>query len=603
MKGRLFTVGAAGLLLAGLLSRHLYAMQLLAGPEYEKKALRNTVVVERTEAPRGRIFDRDGKLLVTNEPEFQLVAVPAEVVASRAVLGEVARLAQQPVGKFLGRLKKARGLAPLETVVLARALDTAQVVRLTPVVGRLKGFSLRIQERRRYTDPGHASHLLGYVGEITAEQLQGRRRKGFRMGDSLGQAGLEQTYDDLLRGRKGVRHLAIDALGRTVQSAEIRPPRPGYDLQLTLSWALQREAERALQATLDELFQRNGERSSGACVVMEARTGRVLAMAGLPQYDLRPFARGIKQSEYSRLANDLAAPLLHRAYQCSFSPGSTFKIINSSASLQEGLCTSGTVFVCGGSYAGANCFVTSGHGAISFEGSLAHSCDVVYYMLGDRLGIGRLGRYCAAFGLGKPTGLDVPGEVGGLLPSARWKKTVVGKDASDGGGGEWFQGDTVNMSIGQGYLLVTPLQMAVATAAVANGGSVVKPYLVEKAVSSGGRVGYRASGKPLRKVGVRPDLLAAVRQGMRGAVLYGTGGAANSELITVAGKTGTVESFPSPFNPHGRNHTWFVSFAPYESPKIVCVVCVEKSGGYGGGVSAPVARQAIDFYARHLRKK
>jgi len=592
MNGRLRTVVAVAAGLAMLLGRHIYALQIEQGPEFIRKARHNTVVVERTEAPRGRVLDSQGRLLVANEPDFQLIAVPAELKIKDHQLVQLALEAHKSPADLRVKLQKARRLGPLEPCVLARGLDTGQVARLMALTQGLKGVAVRVKERRRYLDPPHAAHILGYVGEITADQLLSRRPKGFRMGDMLGQAGLEKTYDHLLRGRKGVTHLSIDALGRTVRSTEIRPARPGYDLYLTIDWGLQREADKALQATLDELYAKNGDRSSGAAVVMDVNTGRVLAMAGLPQYDVRPFARGIKPREYARLLGDPAAPLVHRAYQASFSPGSTFKIINSSASLQEGLCTPGTVFSCGGSYAGANCFVTSGHGAINFEDSLAHSCDVVYYMLGDRLGIKRLSNYCRLFGLGAPTGLDLPAETGGILPTPAWKRKWV-ED-------EWYQGDTVNMSIGQGFLVVTPLQMAVATAAVANGGQVVRPHVVLKAVSNG-RVGFRDNTRPVRRLKIRPEYFAAVRRGMRGAVLHGTGAACNSEKITVAGKTGTVESFPSPFNPTGRNHTWWVSFAPYDKPEIAIVVMVEKSGGYGGGVAAPVARKLYDHYASRKR--
>ena len=592
MTSRLRTVAAVCLVLALLLGKHLYALQVQQGPELSQKARRNTVVIERTDAPRGRILDRAGHLLVANEPDFQLIAVPAELKLKKGQLAQLATEANKSPQDLQAKLAKAHKLGPLEPCVLARGLDNGQVARLMGLTRNQKGIAVRVKERRRYLDPPHASHIFGYVGEITADQLQSRRAKGFRMGDMLGQAGLEESYDDLLRGRKGVRHLSIDALGRTVRSSEIRPARPGYDVYLTLDWELQREAERALKSKLDELQTKNGDRSSGAVVVMEVETGRVLALAGLPQYDLRPFARGIKAREYDRLITDPAAPLVNRAYQASFSPGSTFKIINSSASLQEGLCTPGTTFFCGGSYAGANCFVTSGHGPINFENSLAQSCDVVYYMLGDRLGIGRLGAYCKQFGLGAPTGLDLPAETGGILPDPAWKRKWV-ED-------EWYQGDTVNMSIGQGFLVVTPLQMAVATAAVANGGKVVRPHVVQKAVANG-RVGFKDNTRPLRRVTVKPELLAAVRRGMRGAVLGGTGAACNSDKITVAGKTGTVESFPSPFNPTGRNHTWWVSFGPYEKPEIAVVVFVEKSGDFGGGVAAPVARQVYDFYAGRPR--
>jgi penicillin-binding protein 2 len=425
------------------------------------------------------------------------------------------------------------------------------------------------------------------MGEITADELKRLRGRGYMALDRIGKEGLERSYDRWLRGSKGVTNICIDALGRTVKSTELRAPKPGADLRLALDWKLQDVAEKALSAMLADLKRTNGEVSGGAVVVMEANTGAIRALVSLPQYDPRPFARGITQREYSRLLAEPGIPLLHRAVQTIASPGSTFKLVTSSAALRHGLCTPGSTFVCGGSYAGANCFVTSGHGAIGFEGSLAHSCDVVYYMLGVQMGIQRLAEHARLLGLGAATGVDLPGESDGIFPDPKWKWKFVGD--------RWYEGDTVNLSIGQGYMLVTPVQMAVVTAAVANGGKIVSPHLVQKVVSYQGRVLARPGYKPRRRLDIAPRHWAAVRQGMRGAVLYGTGGACNSGYVHVAGKTGTVENSPSTENRHGRNHTWFVSFAPYENPEIVTVVFLEKSGGYGGSRCAPVARAVYDY--------
>lgn len=592
MRERILAVGVAALGVAALLARHLHTMQILDQREYDRQARRNTLVIERTEAPRGRILDSRGKLLVSNEPEFQLVAIPAETRTTPQELRVIAGFAAKQPAELAVKLDNARRRKPLEPLILARGLDMGQIARLTPLLHG--GLKIRARDRRRYTAPGHASHIFGYVSEITAEELQRRRRKGFVMGDMLGQAGLEQQYDDLLRGRKGIQQLSVDAMGRTVASSEMRPTRPGYDLKLTLRWDLQMVAEKALKDTLSQLYAQNGERSSGAVVVLECQTGRVLALAAAPGYDLRPFARGITAQEYRTLANDPAAPLLNRAFQTAFSPGSTFKIINSSASLQEKMCTAGTIFYCSGSYKGHNCFQTGGHGSLTFEQTLALSCDVTYYILADRLGIDRLSKWCSRFGLGRPTGLDLPGETGGLLPSRAWKKTWSKEPFQDY--------EVINMGIGQGDLLVSPLQMAVATSIVANGGYKVKPYLVEQAISPQGGIGFQNHPRRV-KIGLNPKNLASVRQGMRGAVLYGTAGAANSTLVHVAGKTGTVESFPSKFNPTGRNHTWFVSFAPYEKPRIATVVFLEKSGGFGGSVAAPIALKVIDHWAKGEVKK
>lgn len=561
------------------LGYRLVDMQVVRGEEYAAAARKSSVVVEPVPAPRGRLLDRRGRILVSNEPCFQLTVFPAEVREIGRTCAELGRALRTRPEKLESLLAAQ---APLEKLVLRRSLTPGEISRLLTVTPELPGTSVEVGTRRRYMVGRTAAHLLGTMGEIAPSELPRRRKLGYAAGDPMGRSGLERQYDRLLRGRKGQRHLAVDVLGRTVRVLETVDPVPGADLHLTLDLDLQRQAEKALREQLRSLKALNREESSGAVVVLEARTGRVRALVGLPSFDPSMFGRGTLPKALS----DPRFPLLNRAYQSAHSPGSTFKLITSSAALQERLCASDTVFSCGGSYMGANCFVTSGHGAIGFSDSLAHSCDVVYYRLGDQLGIGRLAKYCAAYGLGRPTGLDVPEEIGGLLPTPAWKQANVGE--------EWFPGDTVNMSIGQGFLLVTPLQMAVATATVANGGKRPRPYLVEKALGPNGRILYR--GKPyLERVPINDRHLAAVRHGMRGAVAYGTGAACNLPQVPVAGKTGTVESFPAPDNPHGRNHTWFVSFAPYEKPEYVVVVFLEKSGSYGGSMCAPIARQVYDY--------
>lgn len=572
---RLRVVAWLTLVAVAVLAARLHTMQVLEAKLFDQRARDTSLVVEREPAPRGRLYDRRGRLVVSNQPYYELFVVPAELEGGLTAL-------EQAVGEnFQPRLEKALREAPLERLVLKRNLDAGELTAAVQLARSVPGVYLHAGARRRYLYGKTAAHLLGYVGEITAQELRQQRRHGYAMGDLVGKAGLEKQYDRLLRGEKSVHHVQIDVLGRTVRSLEARRPIPGMELHLTLDMTLQTVAEQALAETLKELARRNGERNGGAVVALEPSSGRVLALASLPEFDPRPFARGIKSSEYTALMTDPAAPMVNRAVHSAFSPGSTFKMVTASGALQEGLCTPSSVFSCGGSYGGANCFVTSGHGAIGFEGSLAHSCDVVYYRLGDLLGIQRLHRYCAAYGLGSPTGIDLPEETGGLLPDPAWKQEALGE--------AWYGGDTINMSIGQGFLLVTPLQMAVATAAVANGGDLYRPYLVERVVSSHGGRHLSAQPRPVRKLPIKPEWLSAVRQGMRGAVLYGTSTAADSPLAPVAGKTGTVET-------GGRNHVWFVSFAPYQKARIVVVVFLEKSGGYGGSLAAPIARQVLDAF-------
>ncbi len=581
---RLREIGLFGLLLLVALGTRLYQLQVLEHLKYSSRANNNTVAAEAITPPRGRILDREQRILVSNAPQFELVVVPGEMRQRRETIEILSELLREDIEVLHQKIMDAHPLAPLP---LKRDLDQGELTRFTQVAEKRSGVSVKAGSIRRYPHGTLASHIFGYTSEINAEELRVRRGSGYAAGDQIGKLGLEKQYDQILRGQKGSRQVFTDVLGRTVSSHELKPPQAGPDLILTLDLEVQKAAEASLAATLEELALKNGERSGGAVVVMEVNTGALKAMACLPQYDPKLFSRGITSSEYQKLLDDPGYPLVNRLIHSAFSPGSVFKLVTGTAGLQNGNCRPGTIFFCGGSYAGANCFARGGHGSIDFENSVAHSCNVVYYQLGVQMGIDRLVAICSAYGLGKPTGVDLPGEVGGLLPDPAWKQKVW-ED-------RWYEGDTVNLSIGQGFLLVSPLQMAVVTAAVANGGTVVTPYLAQRAVLGNGKEVYQNKAET-RDLGIEPEFLASMRRGMRGAVTHGTSTAAYLEHLQVAGKTGTIESFPSVSNPKGRNHVWFVSFAPYENPEYTVVVFLEKSGGFGGSLAAPIA---TDVY-RHL---
>jgi penicillin-binding protein 2 len=569
-----------------ILASHLYRMQVVEGAMYREQARQNTISRESMPALRGRIFDRKGRLLVTNSPSYRLMVVPGDLKNPAATARDLARVLHVDRNRLLQRLQRLRSEAPLDPFKLSDHLDDTELARLAEIQLQTPGLSVETRPRRAYPQGYMAAHVLGYVGEVSEEELRRMRRSGYAAGDGIGKAGLDRRYETELRGHKGVRFVAVDPAGRPARVAGVQRPVPGLNLHLTLDSNVQRTAEAALQNTLDSLAKKNGERSGGAVVVMDARTGALRALASLPQYDPGLFDGPRRDHEYARLLQDHLTPLIGRAWQGAWSPGSTFKIINASASLQEKLCTPRSTFFCGGSYKGSNCFVRSGHGTISFSDSLALSCDVTYYRLGDLLGIKRLDRYAAAFGLGRPSGVDLPAEEAGILPSPSWKERFL-RD-------RWYGGDTINMSIGQGFLVVTPLQMAVYTAAVANGGRVLQPYVVDHFSTFQGRISRRPHPRVRRRVPVAPRLLEAVRRGMRGAVEHGTATAANLTQVAVAGKTGTVENVPTVDNRKGRNHVWFTCFAPFAHPQVVVVVFLEKAGGYGGSYAAPVAREVLE---------
>ncbi len=579
---RLNLLGLAMLGCLVCLGWRFYQLQIVEFSMHQRKARRDTLVLERTAAPRGRLYDCNQRLLVSDEPHYQLWVRPGEVQKWAAVEPLLSEALEIPRSELRVRMSRALARAPLDPLVLQRTLSNHQVARCAVRLRGLPGVYLEAAARRRYSLGRMAADVLGYTGEISEKELKALGGD-YSARDLLGKTGLEKQYDIPLRGHKGSETYTVDARGRTVAVEEARSPGAGSDLHLTLDAKLQQKAERLLEAAVHAPY-------GGAVVVLEAQSGRVRVLATRPGFDPRPFSRGISAKEYSRLLRDPSAPLLSRAFEGAYSPGSTFKLVTSSAGLAENLCTPSTVFFCPGSYRGQNCFVTSGHGTIGFRDTLAQSCDTVYYRMADQLGPKRLVRYSRAFGLGSPTGIDLPHEEAGLVPDPQWKL----KNWHEPWG--WY--DTTNMGIGQGMLLVSPLQMAVMTAAVANGGKVYKPFLVEKVVSPAGALQWsaRPRPRPRSQVPVKPALLQAVRNGMIGAVQHGTGGAAAVPGLEVAGKTGTVET-------NGPNHTWFVSFAPARHPKLVVVVFLEKSGGYGGEKAAPIARELYTLALRPPKAK
>lgn len=593
-KARLVVLACLGFWAVLTYGERLYRLEIVEGAVYHVRANQNTVLVIPIPPARGRILDDRGVVLATSEPRYAVTVIAGEVrdiPRTSRILAAALLASPLHIEHVIRRRLK---VGPLDPVVVGRALDSAAVARVAAVKDRLAGVQLTIRPQRRYPLGKLASHELGYVGDISAEQYERLKRRGYAANDVVGQAGLEESYEHALRGRTGTQLASIDAMGHILHVEDGVPPLPGSDLHLSLDVGLQQFAEARLQKTLDELYAQNGERTAGAVVMMECRTGRLLCMASRPNFDPRLFARSISAKDYARLMDDPLHPLLSRVYQSAYPTGSTFKPLSASACLQSGICTPTSVFYCSGNYKGFNCFVRSGHGSINFTEALAQSCDVTFYRLGDLLGIRRMDKFAHAFGLGEKTGVDLPGEAPGLFATPAWKKRVYKEDW------QWY--DTINMAIGQGLMNATPLQMAVAVGAIANGGYIFKPHLVDSVETWNHRIAWRYRPRAWRRIPVKGKWLAAVRHGMAMVVDHGTGVAAQSPIIKIAGKTGTAEAVPTVDNPKGRNHVWFVSFAPVDHPQIVTICFVAKAGGYGGGVAAPIVKDVDEYWATHVRK-
>jgi len=588
---RIFVVRVILVLSLLVLVGRLIYMQILNGDYYGKKSEDNMIRCLSVAADRGLILDRSGIIMARNNPRFTVSLLSFELKNPAAAISEVAKKLNLKPEEVRELYKKVQ-TNPFEPIKIRQAVDFCGLSKLAEIQGDYPGIYIESYPLREYPQKNSAGHMLGYTSEINLEELEELSSKGYMIGDVIGKDGLERKYDYPLKGIKGERQVLVNVEGKMARFVGEIPPRTGSTVILNIDSGLQQVAEESLAATVIAVSKKTGDPSGGAVVALSPLTGEIYAMASYPDYDPNLFAKGISEKDYLKLIRTPSCPLLNRPVQCAYPCASTFKMITGSSALNEGIITRGSRFHCGGvlDVGGMpfNCFVRSGHGDIDFMDAISQSCDVVFYILATKLKLDRFLDYSRQFGVGSKTGIDLPGETEGLLPTPQWKKKNLKE--------EWYLGDTVNLSIGQGFLGVTPLQLAAATAAVANGGTLYRPHLVKRIVTASGKVEGEFSPFVIRKISILPEHFKVIRDGMRGAVQHGTATSANSPVVEIAGKTGTAENFPTVDNPHGRNHTWFTCFAPYRNPEIVVTVFIEKSGGFGGEWGAPVARRVIEAY-------
>jgi penicillin-binding protein 2 len=525
-------------------------------------------------APRGALLDRSGHLLVGNRPSFNVVLTPEHADDLDRVIGRLSTTLG--VGEATIRERLARR-QPYRPVVVKTDASLADVAALEARRLELPEVSVDVVPLRSYPLAAAAAHALGRVGEITERQLQQPELRDLPPGSLVGQAGIEARYNQQLMGKDGYRRVIVNSRGLEVAEAERQPPKDGPDLTLSIDASLQEAMERAFRGR------------SGSAVALDPQTGEILAMTSTPAYDPNEFTTGIDATMWAKLAEDPETPLMNRVIQGVYAPGSTFKIIAAVAALEEGVITPQTTFYCPGYLSVYNtvfrCSNPGGHGVVDLRRAIAVSCNVFFYQVGIRLEIARLAKWAKLMGLGSPTGVDLPHEASGLMPSPEWKLRLFKTP--------WYAGETVSVAIGQGQVSVTPLQMARVAAVIANGGWLVRPHLARAA----------AAGIDLRPLplGIRPETIAAVKEGMRAVVAEGTGWRARMSSVEVCGKTGSaqvvarsrLEKTPNAYEllPHG----WFVAFAPADHPRIALAVLVEH-GGSGGGAAAPVAREILAHF-------
>ena len=590
-------------LLFGVLVLQLARMQILEHDTYQSRAEHNRLRTVPVLPARGLIYDRNSVQLVQNQPAFAAAVVPADVPEERflPVVAELSTITGVPAQEIVARMAEAQESADrFLPVVVKPNLDEATAFRLRERQADLPGVQVLVESARYYPSGPLASHVLGYVGRIDAEEYPRLRRAGYQLNDRLGKTGVELVYESVLRGTPGYRQVEVDVAGREIRTLRSTSPRPAGNLVLALDFDLQRKVADYLQAQL-------GESLNAAAIVMDVRTGGVLAMVSLPAYDNNAFAEAIDESELERLLSDPAKPLVDHAIAGVYPPGSTFKQVTGTAALQEGVATAGTTIATQGFISIPNRYNPSdvyvlrdwrNLGTLNFYRALAMSSNIYFsYLAGgfyqggqtvfEGLGAERLAQYAHEYGLGAPTGIDLPGEAAGLVPHPAWKEEAVGE--------VWTLGDTYNFGIGQGYLALTPLQLLLITVAIANGGDVLVPQVVREVVDNQGNVIQRIERQVARTLSIADENLAIMREALRQSATYGVARGGTSSLVSVAGKTGTAEFGPRRADgPYRYAHSWYVGFAPFEDPEIALVVFFEKEGP--ATHAAPVAKQVFDYY-------
>ncbi len=545
----------------------LYFCQIYQGDRYIRLAHNNRLRMIRSAAPRGEIFDRNGVPLAVNDTTFCIMGYPLDLNTPEKVSHLSKILKRHGIPMEISDLEKTikqQRSAPYRVMKIVPNLTMTQMAELVADYEfPHELFPLSVW-RRTYPAGSTAANILGYVSEISEKELEARAEEGYMGGDLIGKSGIERAYENILRGSPGQEALEVDARGRKVRTLDSNPAVKGENITLTLDMGAQKLAV--------ELLKNN----KGALLAMDVHTGAVLAMASSPVYDNNPLTWGVSGREWNSIMNNPDRPMLDRAIAGVYPPASTFKAFMSIAALEENVINTSTMISCrGGLRMGSHlfkCWKHSGHGSLNVLGALQHSCDVYFYQVGLRAGIDKLIKWGRKLRLGEPTGIDLPGESGGNIAGPDWKMRRFKA--------QWAAGDTVNYSIGQGYVLMTPLQIARVYAAIANGGKLVTPHLNQK--------GYKTP----ENIGINPDKLAIVQKGLGYVVSRGTGSRAGRFGISIAGKTGTAQ------NSHGDDHALFAGYAPAENPKYVAVAVVE-GGKHGSSVAAPLVGQLLAHLLSH----
>jgi penicillin-binding protein 2 len=595
---RIALFGGVAVVLFGVLFFRLWLLQVIDGEKYLAEAKNNRTRTYRVSAPRGEILDRNGKVLVANRTSLALQVnprkLPADPAERRAELSRLAGLTHSSLRRVRETMHEELKLAPAAPVTLRRDVGHYLVYYLQENQDRFPGVETQRVFVRAYPDGTLAAHVLGTVGEISPEELKESRFKGLQPGDEVGQGGVEDTYDRFLRGRPGLTRIQVDALGQPTPNGQLvaKPPAPGDSLKLSIDEKVQAAGEAAM-----------AERGlPGGFITMDVHSGEILGLGSFPTFEPALFTRPLTQKQVDETYRNPAGPLTDRATAGLYPTGSTFKPITAIAALESGnLQLSEAIEDRGQLVVGGQVFKNAGeaaNGTVSLVTALEVSSDVFFYTLGLRMwNSGELQHWAHAFGIGRPTGIDLPGTEEGLLPSQHWRNQLYKEGETER---PWSAGDNIQLATGQGDLQTNPLQMAVAYATLANGGTVVTPHLGLQVDDAAGRVLKEFDPKPRRHVRIDPEYRAAILEGLHDAAQNGGGTSFSvfgSFPIPVAGKTGTAQ------RPPHADQSWYGVLAPYPNPRIVTFVTMEE-GGFGVESAAPAARKILEaYFAGRLAKE
>jgi penicillin-binding protein 2 len=585
-----------GLMLLVLLAYvfRMWHLQVLQGVTYRYQSENNRIRLEEIPAARGIIFDRSGNPLVENRPAYHIQLIREDVRDLDQTIRDVARLCERNPEELFGVLEAGKHVPKFLPMRLMNDIDRDCLARVEAQRIRLPGVFVQLEPKREYLWRGTAPHLIGYLSEITETELKGGQYQGYYPGEEVGRIGVESAFERYLHGKRGGRQVEVDAIGRRMRLLDEVLPISGKNVWLTIDIQLQKVAESCLEGR------------TGAIVALDPNNGAILAMASSPLFDQEKFIRGMKREEWQALSRDRNHPLLNRCINGTYPPGSTYKPLVALAALQEGALTPDTGFSCPGFLEFADrkyrCWRAHGHGSMSMVPAIIQSCDVYFYQSGLRLGVDRLAHWVKAFGLGERTGIGLPGESPGLVPTSAWKKQALGVP--------WQKGETLSIAIGQGFDSATPLQMTLAYAAIANNGKLWQPFVVQRIEGHGPDEVDEIRGKLKQKIAIEQRYFDVVKKGLLGVVEseQGTAHAIKDKSFLTAGKTGTAQVVQMADGPNrtptknlrekDRDHAWFIGYAPANNPQIVVGALVEH-GGHGSSAAAPLVQKVINAHLKN----